>query len=188
MTTTQTTGKNHKEDHKRETERKGKQNFATLYTISSSISTQAATYIYLVQLAELAEVSHERTPTAYAYAAARSGSADAGEGADAPGFGQRHAQPPVVREPHLARELLQRQVPPVQQLAIRRHVRRRRHVDRGSQLLLQPPPPLLRVLKVHGRGGSGWSAAAAASSVTPAVLDRLVEQRDEALHLRVAGA
>jgi hypothetical protein len=50
----------------------------------------------------------------------RAGAELAGEGADAPGLGQRHAQPPVVREPHLARQLLQRQVLPVRQRALRR--------------------------------------------------------------------
>jgi hypothetical protein len=144
-----------------------------------------STSVYLGQLDELAALTNGRTPTRVR--AAASGGADAGEGADTPGLGQRHAQPPVVREPHLARQLLQRQIPPVWQRALRR--RRRGRVDRGPQLLLQPPPPLLRVLEVHGRGRAtgGVVGPASAGGVAPPVLDRLVEQRDEALHLRIAA-
>lgn len=117
----------------------------------------------------------------------RGAGADAGEDADAPGLGQRHPQPPVRREPHLARQILQRPVPPV--LPPLR--RRRRRVERGPHLLLQPPPPLLRVVEVHGGAGGGdepvvlraAGAAGVGRPAAPPVLDGLVEERDEAFHV-----
>lgn len=51
-------------------------------------------------------------------------------------------------------------------------------MERGPHLLLQPQPALLRVVEVHAGGGAAVGAAA------PAILDGLVEKRDEAFHPR----
>lgn len=107
--------------------------------------------------------------------------ADAGEDADAAGLGERYPrQPPARGEPHLAGQLLQRQVPPVRLLLllVLAPRRRGRWVERGPHLLLQPQPALLRVVEVHAGGGAAVGAAA------PAILDGLVEKRDEAFHPR----